>query len=205
MKKLQFLLLISVLICSFTACKKGDEDPFFSFYSREKRMTGEWKVSEGEIRYHNPPSNSYYENYKADKISINYSDEYYNYIGDGTYYWNFSIKKNGKYTITKFINVIYYKSDKSEEEGVWYFLNKNKNAGYKNKECIAFQPTKFNYNNVVEFESENRNPDVYEIIELKNKEIKLKRTYSYDHKQPPNGFVESLDESFTMIPQDQDF
>ena len=71
-------------------------------------MTGEWKVSEGEIRYHNPPSNSYYENYKADKISINYSDEYYNYIGDGTYYWNFSINKNGKYTITKFINVIYY-------------------------------------------------------------------------------------------------
>ncbi len=201
--KISLLLLISLL--SFSACKKGEDDPFISIYSREKRIIGEWKVSEGEIRYKNPPYNAYYHNYNNGKIEINFSDDYYNYISKGTYYWYFSIKKDGKYSISKTITITNGTSRVSMEEGFWYFLNKNKNNEYKNKECIAFQPTKYTYQNVVNYESENRNPYVYLITELRNKKIVLKSNYSYIHNHPSDEYTEYQDEIITMIPEDQDF
>ena len=206
MKKILFLLLISLLVNSFSSCKKGDEDPFLSFYSRQKRIVGEWKVSEGEIRYDNyTGGDAFYEKYDKNKISAYTSDSYYNYFSEGTFYWNFNINKDGTYTITKSINAIYYNSPKTVEEGLWYFLDKNKKDGYKNKERIAFQTKKFTSNNVVDYEAENKNPTVYEIVELKNKEIKFKRSASYDYNHPINGFKASKSEIFTMIPQDQSF
>ncbi len=190
---------------SLSSCKKGEDDPFLSLNSREKRIRGEWKVSTAEIRYINQADNPYYEQYNETKVFVYWSDDYYNYTGEGTYYWNYDIRKNGTYTITKSINVIHYKSQKSTEEGIWYFLDKNKDAGYKNKECIAFQPQKYTYNNIVQYEGENINPDVYQIIELRDKLVSMKRTYSYERNQTSNDYKMSLDEMITMIPQSQDF
>ncbi|MBT3963903.1 MAG: hypothetical protein HOE95_07270, partial [Flavobacteriales bacterium] len=43
MKKLIGISLVVVLM--LPGCKKGEEDPFFSFSSRKGRLAGEWVVS----------------------------------------------------------------------------------------------------------------------------------------------------------------
>lgn len=51
-KKLSILLFVlTSIIIVFDGCKRGDDDPFFSFRSRKARMTGDWKIEtmESEI------------------------------------------------------------------------------------------------------------------------------------------------------------
>lgn len=68
MKKSLWLLLFAGLV--FSACKKGEDDPFFSFRTRDARIRGEWKLVE--------------------KMSIDEDGEEHTY--DGTTY---TIKENG--------------------------------------------------------------------------------------------------------------
>ncbi|MEQ1733595.1 MAG: hypothetical protein ABL940_07975, partial [Bacteroidia bacterium] len=49
MKKLTLSVLALATVASFTACKKGTEDPALSFRTRDSRMAGEWKLSTAEI------------------------------------------------------------------------------------------------------------------------------------------------------------
>ena len=44
MKKLTLSVLALATVASFTACKKGEEDPSLSLSSRKARLAGEWKV-----------------------------------------------------------------------------------------------------------------------------------------------------------------
>jgi hypothetical protein len=47
MKKTIGLVLLTAIVASvYFGCKKGPEDPFLSFKSRESRMVGTWKCSE---------------------------------------------------------------------------------------------------------------------------------------------------------------
>ena len=48
MRQLGVIALILVLSLG-TSCRKGDDDPFFSFQTRKNRLTGEWKLDQYKV------------------------------------------------------------------------------------------------------------------------------------------------------------
>jgi hypothetical protein len=54
MKTLRYLVLVAaglLFIISYNSCKKGPEDPFFSIWSRKHRVVGDWKVTSYQVDY----------------------------------------------------------------------------------------------------------------------------------------------------------
>jgi hypothetical protein len=188
-----FTLLAVVLFCAslsinLVSCKKGDGDPFFSFYTRKARVTGDWKVKKlnSKLTYTNKVVETSYDGLHKvvtttthDSI-INGIDSTYielvsytgeiitNYKKDGSYYYKDNFQDD--YTGI-LINV--------EVNGNWYFMGGNNHDGYKDKELLAMQVTDYIYNPIVggaysTLYQGNNTLNVYEIYELKNKEIILK-------------------------------
>src|SRR6478609_2381439 len=44
MKHIYAILIFTVVIFSFSSCRKGEDDPLISFRSRTNRLEGEWKL-----------------------------------------------------------------------------------------------------------------------------------------------------------------
>lgn len=133
MKKLIGLVLLLVL--GFTGCKKGEDDPFISLRSRNNRLTGEWKMVSGEFNTTIKEdgttriSKSVYSNgfYNETTTSSNGDNETTTYSGSII----LEFEKEGTFTYTS-NDEDYF----STMEGVWSFLNKNKELDLKNKEAI---------------------------------------------------------------------
>ena len=89
-----------------------------------------------------------------------------------------------------------------DEQGYWYFLSRSKEAHIKNKECIAFQPLTITENSV-SYEYQTADPVVYNIIQLKNKKIRLEgdRDYKKTDGTAITEFV--MHEDINLIPQDK--
>lgn len=145
MKKLSFLFLF-VLI--FSACKKGENDPFLSLKSRDARIQGTWVLKESshtEQNSNNISSSSYSETYNGSLITVaetgypTYSVSYTSEI---------KIEKGGNYMNTTVIN-----GDTYTTEGSWWWLTDN-----KKKTRLSMDD---DYNS-------------YEIDRLTNKELVLK-------------------------------
>jgi hypothetical protein len=47
-KQVSLFMLLAVL---FADCKKGENDPFFTIFTRKHRLTGTWKITEFERRF----------------------------------------------------------------------------------------------------------------------------------------------------------
>ena len=45
---IMILMVVAFAITSLNSCKKGENDPFLSFKSRDSRITGEWKLTKIE-------------------------------------------------------------------------------------------------------------------------------------------------------------
>ncbi len=190
-KTIRFFLIaisIAMLIPVLNSCKKGEEDPSLSFYSRKHRLCQDWDFSYFKrIEEHNNVITSYeFDGAGAILRKIVGLDLYvYNatmkisFTKDGTYNWNQTITTDtSKYT--------YY------EEGSWYFTGGGKNSDTKYKELLALQknkvtetmqitgvpPTTTNY-----YSSGNVDASVYEIIKLAYDEVKLKSKVQTDFVQ----------------------
>ena len=174
----RFILIvasIALLIPVLNSCKKGDEDPFFSIYSRKHRLCHDWKFSNyKKILQHNDSIISYeFDGASMKKI-----------IGTQFYYFaatmQISFDKNGTYiweeNISNDTSVYSY-----TEEGSWYFTGGGDDSDTKYKELLAMQKTKItetlqtdgsttttNYSG-----SGNLDAIVYKIIKLANQEVKL--------------------------------
>ena len=93
------LFLIFIFCISFFSCKKYEEGPYFSIYSKEHRVVGEWDIEYLSINgydstqyFRNSPSYGYYEfkKYKDGRKYIFHS--YLNgHIVDG--FWQFTNQK----------------------------------------------------------------------------------------------------------------
>lgn len=118
MKKLSFLFLF-VLI--FSACKKGENDPFLSLKSRDARLKGTWVLKESthtEQNSNNLTSSTYSETYNGSLMtvvetgyptfSVSYSSE-------------ITIDKDGSYSRTNFVD-----GDTYTNEGSWWWLTDTK-------------------------------------------------------------------------------
>lgn len=199
MKKLfAFLPVVIVLVMIagvFTSCKKGDGDPFFSLLSRKSRMAGDWKVSNLSIlySYKNVEEKTTFDgNKKVYLYRVKDSiwhvtqptphDSVADYLQEDIFtgYIYYTMEKSGTFSyIESFRDDSTNIAETNSVEGLWYFTGGNKTSGFKNKELLALQVTKW------VFDTEQGTPytttyqgqntlDIYEIYALKSKEVVLK-------------------------------
>ena len=191
-----FRLLLPVLITagillSFSSCKKGDGDPFFSIYSRKARLAGEWKVVSinKNVQYKTTTIETTFDgNKRKEKITVRDTiimgkDSTLIMQETATGYNNYDFKKDGTYqmyeTFTDDTNHISYTLS---VDGLWYFLGANSGSGYKNKEVLGmqdrnyvFNPSSFYVSYTTKYKGDNEMA-IYPIYELKSDEVIFKVT-----------------------------
>lgn len=127
MKTKFILLVVFAGLIGLNSCRKGEDDPFISFRSREARLTGEWKLNSGSINYSDTSGNetiTYTVNsISSIYISLQYSEKW-------------SIKKDGSFEMNSNIE-----GNTTKLDGYWCFGNKVKGMDLKNKEYVIFHVT----------------------------------------------------------------
>lgn len=134
-------LIFLILATSMTACKKGENDPFFSLLSRKARLAGEWKLSSAD-----------YESKTVDGDGTTVTTTTYDGTemtettdGDGKtfpYSEKITIDKNGTFSIYVEEEITYSQDQtgiqKITMEGVWYFIDGINDTDIKDKERVEF-------------------------------------------------------------------
>jgi len=180
------LLILSLVLAgtflSFSSCKKGENDPFLSLSSRKARLTGEWKLTNALWTIQSGSDIVTY-SYDGTQMTQTYNNDSYNYAYSET----LSILKDETFT-----SVVSEPDDWFETimvtttiNGIWYFVDGNKNLDIKNAERVCFQATK----ETTSFDSDteihkyegtsNNNVSLILLDELKNKEFIQKIDYEY--------------------------
>ncbi len=54
------LVLLRATTLFFTTCKKGEDDPAFTFQSRKSRLEGDWNLKEGSASFTHQQYNDHY-------------------------------------------------------------------------------------------------------------------------------------------------
>ncbi|MBI5219452.1 MAG: hypothetical protein HY958_11030 [Bacteroidia bacterium] len=160
-KSLLFALAFTAIsVTVLTSCRKGPDDPFISFRSRDARITGEWKLAKYErsdIDKGSSLSNNrtYTYNFDGTLMTETFSGKYYNggyrdttWTKTYSYSHTLTVNKNGTYKSTRIKN-----GNSDESEGNWFWLD-----GYKNK---------------IEFMAD----DEYHLDRLSNKEMIASNSY----------------------------
>ncbi len=126
-KIVPFILVIHSLIV-IPSCKKGEDDPFISFRSRDARITAKWKL----VNYE---SQSSYNGSSSTQV-LNGSI-YTSTNSSGSYSYSYSkeleINSDGTYKITTIRD-----GETSSESSIWYWINgtQNKSGIYLNNDYI---------------------------------------------------------------------
>jgi hypothetical protein len=129
MKKSISLIALALMVFSgvfFTGCKKGEDDPFISFKSRDARITAKWKL----VNYESLESgtNSFTGSTYTTTVSYNGTLLTTTSTNNGTdivsYTVEMEILKGGEYTYNEV-------RDGSVEYGkdTWYWFNNTENKG----------------------------------------------------------------------------
>jgi hypothetical protein len=138
------IIIISVFafIMAFSSCKKGEDDPFLSFRSRDSRITGEWLISNisGTERNHTKYiSGSFEGNSTTEVITHEFGeyiwtknttvttvvdDETETTTDETTTYFNerITINKDGIVTFKR----TYESGNEVVSSGYWYWVDSNK-------------------------------------------------------------------------------
>lgn len=162
------LLIAVIVLATFAGCKKGENDPFLSFRSRDARVVGEWKVSsyaydEASVNGNNTTT------VKVAYDGSNYSSTNSNAnppVDKGTYAIMFEMLKDGtlKYTQTRTEG---NSSATTVQEGNWAWMDSRKNKSIINLSVSGDQIN----NNYIQ-------GGTYIVDQLKNKEIVLTQAFS---------------------------
>ena len=165
-----FLAMILAGFSTLSSCKKGENDPFLSLSSRKARISGEWKLTAGELTQVSVSSGfsfSFSETYTA--------STYTNSLGITTPYTEtLTIDKNGTYEL-----VIVDDGDTYTMIGVWFFAGKVKDLDLKNKEAIVMVAQEWSEPGYFENYHGLLDGDVMMIDQLKNKEMIFKGSTSH--------------------------
>ena len=175
MKQLKFVvfILIGITILNFwQSCKKGPEDPFFSLHSRLARVTGEWNVTEYQVNDDDSlrrvvDSIGPYWGFcgsQIDKVVLNYK-YIWTFDKDGGYQQKLTIDSSYIFDIANNTPIckdsLYKDSSLSVIVKEWNFTG---NVGdLKNKEQLLI------------LDPETKKSLLFDIIELRNNEMKLQR------------------------------
>jgi hypothetical protein len=152
-------LALLILTVALGACKKGEEDPFFSLLSRKARVSGEWKMSSIEAEDYQEflVGGEWFRTIRVgdgDKIVVTRTwSSSTDIIGRTNTVQDYSmqINKDGTWSRSVMLDIseiqdtedrtstITYSID-HKFSGTWAFLGKTKDA-YKNKERIMLSAT----------------------------------------------------------------
>lgn len=182
------MLIISVIVTSFLteSCKKGEEDPNLSIYSRKQRLCKSFDVT----------SYKRTEEYNDTIIAYTFTEGMYAKTTTNNYYYNspgsmsIQFSKDGSYTWEQTNS-----TDTSEhsyiEKGLWYFTEANKETDIKKKEQIILQKTEIsesfsNYSDMTILSyngSGDLSVNTYRIKKLSSEEViiigELENTYVF--------------------------
>jgi hypothetical protein len=152
-KSLWLALVITTVAMS--ACRKGDEDPFFSLLSRKARLAGDWQLStiEGERHrdYVDEDNAAIYtsgDEHSIETIIINTNSAISTVHNSEIIDYSMQIEKDGTWSKTIKLNqkeVIEFSGEKTSTTypidmaytGTWAFVGKTK-KNFKNTERIMF-------------------------------------------------------------------
>lgn len=188
MKK-SLILLASVILSgvAFQGCKKAEGDPFISLHSRKARVVGEWTITSGsgtskDITVTGTITTTTSKTWTYDgaqktgtttttvgtvsnttPILDKYTDKY-TFVKDGT----FKIETTDNNGSTSTVDVV---------EGVWNFTGKV--GDYKGRSQITLNATKITSGGTVTtYGGTGANLGLFDIYQLKNKEMILKTSYN---------------------------
>jgi hypothetical protein len=154
MKKNILVIALGLLVGStvLTGCKKGENDPFLSFKSRDARITETWKlvnIDQKDVSTDPTGTDTYTTTFDGTTAS-----EAFNGSVFSTYSYSLTveIKKDGTYQSVEVID-----GDTETIDGRWYWLNSK-----KNKTSISLD-----------------NLGLFEVNGLKSKEL-IQKKYSKD-------------------------
>jgi len=169
MKKNILVIALGLLVGStvLTGCKKGENDPFLSFKSRDARITETWKlvkIDGKEISTDPSGTDTYTTTFDGTTASEAFNGSVFSTY---SYSLTIEIKKDGTYQSIEVID-----GDTETIDGRWYWLNSK-----KNKTSISLD-----------------NLGLFEVNGLKSKELILK---NYSKDVTVSGGDSSTDESTT--------
>jgi len=180
-------LIAVVIIASLVGCKKGENDPFLSFRGRDGRMIGEWTASAYTYTEKSVNGTS------SSSTTVTYDGSKYTTVKSpgaapadaATYEIKIEILKKGKmkYTQTKTESGI---TTTNTQEGNWFWVNSHKNKSVVN---LDFTGSQTNY----------VSGGIYEVDQLKNKEIILKKVSKSSNSSTSTAGVNSTFETETVL------
>lgn len=134
-KSLALAAVVLVSGASFTACKKGENDPGISLKSRKGRFVGEWKVTAGVTKNTSG----------AGTTTTTYTETGVTYTtggGSSTSTWSqtLTVEKDGTLTMVENETPQGGNTTTRTTKGRWMFAGKNKDAELKNKEAVIITP-----------------------------------------------------------------
>jgi hypothetical protein len=133
------LIFIALLITMpvINSCKKGEEDPWFSFYTRTNRLCQDWKVISFK---RTEQTNANIIAYTYDGASGTFKKIMSNYTYSSPGSMNIFFSRTGFYTWDQAMTTD-TSSYQYAEKGLWYFSGGSKDSDTKKKELLALQKT----------------------------------------------------------------
>jgi hypothetical protein len=157
-----------LLVVIMQACKKGADDPAFTFASRSARMEGSWKFSSGQVTLKinrasgQTGENTYIFTDAGYKITIGGIGTY-----EGPHFLKLTMSKDGRCVLEERIDSVTLKAN-----GSWDFLGKGDD--FKNKERVVFTLESAVGNSIVDlFFNKMQSTFVYGIRELRKDRLVL--------------------------------
>ena len=185
-KTISLGLVLLIFASVFVGCKKGENDPFMSLLSRKARITGVWNLTSADYEFRDVDGSD------TDVTTYSYDGTQMTETTDGigfayTYSEEITIEKDGTFEMIIKTDVEYYENEETKTgtntetiEGLWYFLDGNKELDVKDKERVEFMTTRYKkvyyHGSSYEYEYEGKsNSEVMIMLldRLANKEISM--------------------------------
>ncbi|HTL81747.1 MAG TPA: hypothetical protein VL651_08580 [Bacteroidia bacterium] len=169
MKKVKIALAaLTIAAFAFDGCKKGDGDPFLSLASRKARITGDWTVTKGEGTKTSTVSSV------SSTTTVTYdgtteTDVTGSFTSTDKYTEKWSIEKDGTFTYT-YTDNNGSSPDVTTYKGTWNWtggVGDNK----KKAQVVFYIESITDSNGTTTYTGSNRSTVVYDIYELKGKEM----------------------------------
>lgn len=192
-KSLALAAVVLVSGASFTACKKGENDPGISLRGRKARFVGEWKTTAGVTKTTSGAGTTT-ETYTETGVT------YTSGAGSATSTWSqtLTVEKDGTFKMVENETPQGGNTTTTSAKGRWMFAGKNKDAELKNKEAVVLTITEITTTSGgASTTTTFTNPDngiIWAIDQLKNDEMIVKYTTS----TTSSGATTSEDVSWTF-------
>jgi hypothetical protein len=192
-KSLALAAVVLVSGASFTACKKGENDPGISLRGRKARFVGEWKTTAGVTKTTSGAGTTT-ETYTETGVT------YTSGAGSATSTWSqtLTVEKDGTFKMVENETPQGGNTTTTSAKGRWMFAGKNKDAELKNKEAVILTITEVTTTTGGSSSTTTvTNPDngfIWTIDQLKNDEMIVK----YSTSTTSAGSTTSQDVSWTF-------